>query len=270
MLAFTDHINGWVKGLSFSIEKRDKGYILFTITRNEKRNAINYEVMEGLSEVIKLSTEPGIKALVITGEGEKAFCSGGDLSVFHLLETQQDAYTMLSKMAEILYSLLTLPIPTVALMNGITVGGGCELAAACDFRLAKKGIKAGFVQGNQAITTGWGGGSILTEKLPHSVAMKILMEADLYPAEFLSSVGFFDMVYEDDHITECEKFLEKFLSKDVSVLQSYKKLWIQKWKASGLQKRIEEEVRNCSILWKSEAHLNYVKSFIHKKLAEKQ
>ncbi|MGG3466559.1 enoyl-CoA hydratase/isomerase family protein [Neobacillus pocheonensis] len=250
--------------MSYIIEKREKGYLLFTIARSEKRNAINYEVMEGLSEAIKISQQADMKALVITGTGEKAFCSGGDLSVFHALHTKEEAYPMLSKMAKILFSLLTLPIPTIALMNGTTVGGGCELAAACDFRLARKGIKAGFVQGNQAITTGWGGGSILAEKLPASFAMKLLMEAELQSAEYLKDGGFVDLLYENDSHAACEAFLEKLLAKDGSVLQSYKRIWLRKWEASMLYERIEEEVRNCSFLWESDAHLDYVKTFIRK------
>ncbi len=64
-----------------------------------------------------MASEPDIKALVITGTGDHAFCSGGDLSVFHLLQTKEEAYPMLSQMGEILYSLLTLSKPTVALIK---------------------------------------------------------------------------------------------------------------------------------------------------------
>ena len=108
-------MNGGEVELSYTIEKRDMGYLLFTITRSEKRNAINYEVMDGLTEAISLANDPAIKALVITGEGDHAFCSGGDLSVFHQLHTKEEAYAMLSKMSKILYSLLTLTKPTIAL-----------------------------------------------------------------------------------------------------------------------------------------------------------
>jgi enoyl-CoA hydratase/carnithine racemase len=250
--------------LSYTIEKRDKGYVLFTITRSEKRNAINYEVMNGLQEAIKRASEADSKALIITGEEEHAFCSGGDLSIFHLLHTKEQAYSMLSKMAAILYSLLTLPIPTIALMNGTSVGGGCELAAACDFRLARNGIKAGFVQGKQAITTGWGGGAILAEKLPAANAMKMLMDAELKTAEELKASGFIDDLFEKDALKSCEAYLEKILAKDLRVLKSYKRIWTRKWEETKLRERIEEEVRNCALLWESDAHHDYVKRFMNK------
>jgi enoyl-CoA hydratase len=251
--------------MSYSIEKRDMGYLLFTISRSEKRNAINYDVMEGLTEAIFLAKDPTIKALVITGEGDHAFCSGGDLSVFHQLQTKEEAYAMLSKMSEILYSLLTLTKPTIALLNGIAVGGGCELAAACDFRLARDGIKAGFVQGKQAITTGWGGGTILAEKLPVGDSMKLLMEAEIHTADYLRKVGFIDEIYSSSPISACEAYLEKLLTVDLKVLESYKMMWIGKWEESKLRERIEKEVNNCSVLWESESHHKYVKSFISKK-----
>lgn len=222
--------------------------------------------MEGLKEAVRIASESDIKALIITGEGSQAFCSGGDLSTFHLLHTKEEAYPMLSMMANILYTLLTLPIPTIALINGTAVGGGCELAAACDFRLARKGIKAGFVQGKQAITTGWGGGSILAEKLPAASAMKMLMEAELQTADELKNTGFIHTLFENDPLDACEAFIEKILIKDINVLQSYKKIWIRKWEATLLRERIEEEVKNCAWLWESDAHHEYVRSFINKKL----
>ena len=176
-----------------------------------------------------------IKALIITGEGEQAFCSGGDLSVFHALQTKEDAYPMLSKMAEILYSLLT-PETHHCLINGTAIGGGCELAAACDFRLAREGIKAGFVQGKQAITTGWGGGTILAEKLPASIAMKLLMEAEMQTAEYLKEIGFIDELFENDSLLACERFIKKLLSIDLRVLESYKMMLIRKWEETKLVK----------------------------------
>jgi enoyl-CoA hydratase/carnithine racemase len=251
--------------LSYSIEKRDSGYLLFTIARSDKRNAINYDVMHGLTEAISLAEDPSIKALVITGEGDRAFCSGGDLSVFHQLKTKEEAYVMLSKMSNILISILTMTKPTIALINGTAIGGGCELAAACDFRLARKGVKAGFVQGKQAITTGWGGGTILAEKLPAAGSMKLLMEADIQTAEYLKEVGFIDFIYSRDPISSCEAYMEKLLAVELSVLESYKMMWIRKWKESKLLERIEEEVSNCSVLWESESHHRYVQNFISKK-----
>jgi len=256
--------------MDYTIEKREQGYLLFTFRRAGKRNAINYEIMKGFKEAISLAEDPEIKALVITGEGEKAFCSGGDLSVFHMLETKEEAYPMLTKMAEILYSLLTLSKPTVALLNGLAVGGGCEIAIACDFRLARNGIKAGFVQGKQAITTGWGGGAILAEKLTGYQAMKLLMEAETYSAEELKELGFIDSLYENQPLEACDKFLANLLSMDQFVLQSYKNVWIRKWQETKLRERIEKEVQNCAGLWESEAHHEHVKKFITKKLTNKE
>jgi enoyl-CoA hydratase len=251
--------------LSYTIEKREKGYLLFTINRSEKRNAINYDVMKGLAEAIKRTEDADVLALVITGTGDHAFCSGGDLSVFHVLHTKEDAYPMLAKMSTILYSLLTLPIPTIALINGTAIGGGCELAVACDYRLARKGIKAGFVQGKQMITTGWGGGTILAEKFPVSTTMKLLMEAEMQTSEELKDVGFINAIYENNSLIACEAYLELMLSTDLRVLQSYKRMWIRKWEETKLRERIEEEVRNCSLLWESDAHHNYVKRFMSRK-----
>jgi enoyl-CoA hydratase len=251
--------------MDYTIERRDQGYLLFTIERNEKRNAINYEVMQGLDEAIRIANDSDIKALVITGSGDRAFCSGGDLTVFHSLTTREEAYTMLSKMSEILYSLLTLSKPTLALLNGIAIGGGCEIATACDFRLAQKGIKAGFVQGKQAITTGWGGGTILAEKLSASIAMKLLMEAEMQTAENLHRNGFIDELFTGSSFDACENFLQNLLTVDLSVLQSYKNIWIRKWLNNNLRERMAEEVHICAELWEGEAHHTYVKKFMSKK-----
>jgi enoyl-CoA hydratase len=244
--------------------EEENNYLRFTINRPERRNAINFDVMEGLEILLKLGENPKFKALIITGQGDSAFCSGGDLSVFHQLKTEKEAYQMLSKMASILYRLLVFPKPTIALVNGSAVGGGCELATACDFRIGKKGIKAGFIQGKLAITTGWGGGSFLLEKLDPTIALKLLLSADLYDAEELFSMGYFNKIYEGDSRYACEQFLDKMLNLETEVLSAYKRLLVGKWEETKLHKRMEEEVRRCAKLWESEAHHKQVDRFLSK------
>ncbi|WP_261179315.1 enoyl-CoA hydratase/isomerase family protein [Anaerobacillus sp. CMMVII] len=105
-----------------------------------------------------------MKIVVLTGAGTDAFCSGGDLSIFHHIHTKGEAKEMLLKMAKVLHKLFFFSKPTVAYLNGTTVGGGCEIATACDFRIAEKKLKIGFIQGRLGITTGWGGSTYLMER----------------------------------------------------------------------------------------------------------
>lgn len=249
---------------AYLIEEKT-GYLLFTVNREDVRNAINYDVMDGLEKFLDMGKDKAYKALVITGAGESAFCSGGDLSAFHQLKTEEESYQMLSKMSSILYRLLIYPKPTVAILNGSAVGGGCELATACDFRIGRKGLKAGFIQGKLAITTGWGGGSILLEKLGTANALKLLMTADLYESEQLLALGYIHELYEGDRQQACDIYIEKMLKLETDVLVAYKKMVVSKWEETNLQKRIQEEVRSCAKLWQSEAHHQQVASFLKDK-----
>jgi enoyl-CoA hydratase len=250
---------------SYVIQQPSTDILMFRITRESIRNAINYEVMEGLEHALnEVEENKRIKALVITGEGEQAFCSGGDLSVFHGLKTKEEALPMLQRMGNLLYRLATIPKPTVALVNGIAVGGGCELATACDFRLAREGTKMGFIQGTLAITTGWGGASLLYEKMDVYRAMKILMEADVYPVETLADWGYIHKIIAKPEFKEVESFLERMVLRDVNVIQSYKKVLVQKWVQNGLKERMDNEIKTCSELWEKDAHHEAVRQFLNK------
>ncbi|WP_419392506.1 enoyl-CoA hydratase/isomerase family protein [Cytobacillus praedii] len=248
----------------YMLEVHEDGLAVFTINRPEMRNAISYEIMDGLGEALAVAEEDQIKALVITGVGDKAFCSGGDLSSFHQLKTEEEAFEMLNRMSELLVRLFFLPKPTIALLNGIAVGGGCELASACDFRLARKEVNAGFIQGTLAITTGWGGGTFLSERVTSSNAMKMLMEACLYNSDELKDMGFIQSVYTGDPIESCRTFLNKMLVLEGDVLKSYKGMFIRKWKEAGVEERVKQEVRNCAVLWQGEAHHKQVDKFLKK------
>lgn len=247
------------------VEKDKRGFTKVLFNRPEKRNAVNYQFMNELESILsEAAHDDEIKLLVLTGVGSEAFCSGGDLSEFQDLHTEAEAFTMLSKMGEILYKLAVFPKPTLALINGSAVGGGCEIATACDFRLAKSGVKLGFVQGTLGITTGWGGASLLLEKIPEQKALKLLLDAKVHKAEEAKEFGFVDEIVGVG-MDGWESFAEDFLRHETGVLMAYKRLLVHKWQGSGLKGRMDAEIRECSKLWASDEHHAAVDRFLNKK-----
>ncbi|WP_096154743.1 MULTISPECIES: enoyl-CoA hydratase/isomerase family protein [Bacillus] len=237
----------------------------FTINRPEKRNAIDFDVMDSLKNaLLEVKGNKKIRGFVITGSGDRAFCSGGDLSVFHSLRTKEQAYDMLSKMGSILYDLMVLPVPTFAYLNGTAVGGGCEIASACDFRIAKQNVKVGFIQGKLGITTGWGGSSMLLERVNYPEAMQMLYSSKLYEATEAKEIGFIQHVVTKNSYGELMGKIHSQIAPSANVLRSYKMVAIQKWEASNLKQRMLDEIEQCSILWEKDEHHDAVDQFLMK------
>ncbi|ETP68683.1 hypothetical protein G159_11335 [Planococcus glaciei CHR43] len=247
--------------MSYKIEMADE-ILTFTIDRPDIRNAINEGVMEGFEELTKKVHKSNPRFVIITASGSQAFCSGGDLSVFHELKTKEQAYPMLKRMSEVLYAIKTLPVQVIALVNGAAVGGGCEIATACDYRLVREHAKCGFIQGTLAITSGWGGGSYLFETLQHDRALKMLSDARAYPADELLENGWATKIVRDD--ADIEAFIHSMKKIRPEVHRAYKEIAIRKWQASGLKDRVESEVRRCAELWEADVHHEAVDNFLAK------
>jgi enoyl-CoA hydratase/carnithine racemase len=239
----------------------------FTINRPQVRNAINLDVIVGFEKLVSaVHNDSSVKFVVITGYGEEAFCSGGDLSIFHGLHTAKDAFPMLDRMATVLYNIATLPVPVIALVNGHAVGGGCEIATACDYRLVSSRAKCGFIQGSLAITSGWGGGTYLFEKLPRQdLALQMLSQAKPLSATAMLNNGWATQVYEDDKEQALETFLAEMKKVEASVHRAYKQMLIRKWAGQNLLNQIREEVKTCSILWEADEHHQAVQKFLTKR-----
>ncbi|KGR80454.1 enoyl-CoA hydratase/isomerase family protein [Ureibacillus manganicus] len=251
--------------MTYKIDLTD-GVLTFTIDREDKRNAINDEVMNGFKEIVTYINEHNdVRFLIITGTGEKAFCSGGDLSEFHKLQTEQEAFGMLSKMGKILYDIATLPVPTIALVNGAAVGGGCEIATACDFRLVKRGVKCGFIQGTLGITSGWGGGTYLIESgIKQDFALKMLVDSSTYDSDKLLEIGWATRVFEHSQEQALEDFIVNMKKIHPSVHHAYKEMKLRSWKEKNMFERVMEEIKLCAKLWESDAHNEAVNNFLNK------
>lgn len=249
-----------------SIQTYENGIALFQIDRPEKMNAINFEVMNDLEVFLNhVDANDQINYVVIKGSGERAFCSGGDLTEFHHIHTAEEAYPMLGRMAGLLYRLASLPVPVIAIVNGTAVGGGCEIASACDYRVVSANAKAGFIQGTLAITTGWGGATQLFEKLNrHDTVLKMLSEAKIHTADELLSIGWASALYEGNSDEGLAEFMERLLEIHPSVHKAYKQAAIAQWQSNDVEKRMFQEARNCARLWESEAHHEAVKKFLNR------
>lgn len=127
------------------IQERRGSALWLTLNRPQARNALTFGMYDGLAEVCSgIGDDPEVKAIVITGAGEKAFAAGTDMKQFRAFATPQDALDYEHKMDVVLGAVEKCPVPTIAAISGACTGGGGGIAAACDIRIATADLKFGF------------------------------------------------------------------------------------------------------------------------------
>lgn len=240
------------------------GIATVTFHRQQVRNAVNLEMVEELHQALdQFLADEQVKVVVFTGEGS-TFLSGGDLEQF-LSVRGTDSYPLLKKAGDFLSRLYRFEKPTIAMINGHAIGGGCEFAASCHFRFASREAVLGFVQITMNITTGWGGGSRLLCKLPESKALALLLTGDRMSALEAKEWGFVDRVLQAEELAPFTySFAEKIARQPLSSIQAY--LRMLEWRREGmaLEECVEKEIRQCSEMWGNEGHLRAVAPYLRK------
>ena len=171
----------------------DHGLAVLTIDRPHARNAISLETMDQLDKA--LDGAQGARALVVTGAGDRAFVSGGDLKELSALRTELDAANMAFRMRSICDRIAGFPGPTIAAMNGHALGGGAEFAVAADIRLAADDIKIGFNQVALEIMPAWGGAERLVALVGYSRALLLAGTGTVIEATEAERIGLVDKVF---------------------------------------------------------------------------
>jgi enoyl-CoA hydratase/3-hydroxyacyl-CoA dehydrogenase len=179
------------------LKKEPKDKIAWLVlNRPEKLNTINEDLTRELQQTLaEVEQDKEIRVLIITGAGEKAFSGGADLSVFMSGVTPIYAQYIAGKGHEILAMIDRLPQPVIAAINGYAYGGGCEIALACDFRLATKRAKIGLTEVNLGLIPAWGG----TQRMPRVIGLTKAREAIMfgkqYTADEALEIGLVDRVF---------------------------------------------------------------------------
>jgi enoyl-CoA hydratase len=176
-------------------EERDRiGFITFN--RPKVLNALNHATMEELEQVLVHAREnENVRALILTGAGEKSFVAGADISELAVQTPVSGKETALFGQS-VLQRFETLGKPTIAAINGFALGGGCEVALACTMRLASKTAKLGQPEVKLGIMTGYGGSQRLARLCGKGLAHELCLTGEMISAEEALRIGLVNHVYE--------------------------------------------------------------------------
>jgi 3-hydroxypropionyl-coenzyme A dehydratase len=172
----------------------NNGIIIIKINRPEVLNAINVDVIAELSNTIDaIGLDDNIRAVIITGAGEKSFCAGADLNyVVNLSPIQAERYA--TTIHNLLNKIESLPRPVIAAINGYALGGGCEIALACDIRIASSNAKIGQTEVKVGIPPGWGGTQRMLRLLRVSKAKELIYTGRMIGPDEALQIGLVNKV----------------------------------------------------------------------------
>jgi len=182
------------------IERRPDNIAIITINRPEVLNAINVDVIAELSSAIDIvSVDDNVKVVIITGKGERSFCAGADIRyVANIDPIEAERYASL--VHSMLNKIENLEKPVIAAINGYALGGGCEIALACDIRIASASAKIGQTEVKIGIPPGWGGTQRMFRILGPAKAKELIFTGEMIAAYEALKIGLVNKVVSLDDV----------------------------------------------------------------------
>ena len=195
-----------------------KGHIaVATINRPKALNALNSQVLEDIDQLVEqVKADDEIRALVITGSGEKAFVAGADIGEMSTL-TKAEGEAFGKKGNDVFRKLETLPIPTIAAVNGFALGGGCELSMSCDIRLCADTAVFGQPEAGLGITPGFGGTQRLARLVGMGIAKQLIYTAKNIKADEALRIGLVNAVYPLEELMPAAEKMDETIAKNAPI-----------------------------------------------------
>jgi enoyl-CoA hydratase len=175
--------------------EREEAVALVTIDRQEAMNALDVSTLTELRDRLRELADDDTRVVVLTGAGEKAFVAGADIKYMSGLDVDE-AKDWGALGHEVGRLLETMPKPTIAAVNGFALGGGCEIALACDIRYAASGARLGQPEVNLGIIPGWGGTQRLARVCGLGIAKELIFTGRLVDAEEARRIGLVNAVHD--------------------------------------------------------------------------
>lgn len=238
---------------------------VITISRADRLNAINPAMAGELEAVSRLvGDDKSCRALVITGAG-RAFCAGADIEALETLSGPDDHYRFLESIQVAMNAIESLSVPSIAALNGVAFGGGCELAIACDFRIMSNKARLGVPEIKLGLLPGAGGTQRLSRLLPPAIAKQMIYLGEPLDAESALSHGLVNEVVAPDAVLDTAlQWAERIAGLAPVALRSAK-LLVHGAALDGLVNGIEAERQAVSYLFQTEDATEGLRAFLEKR-----
>ena len=248
------------------VERRGSVAII-TINRPEKRNALNIQTRaEGAAVLDELRDDDAVRVVVFTGAGDKAFIAGADIAEFAGRTALSQRAIMLDR--GLFNAIDTFPKPVIAMVNGYCLGGGCELALACDIRMASETASFGQPEINLGIIPGGGGTQRLTRLVGEGKAMEMILSGGIINAQEAFRLGLVNQVVSADQLeTKTMEIANRIAEKSPIGLRLAKEA-VKLASRSNLDEGLRREVDLFALCFSSEDKDEGVKAFLEKRKPE--
>ncbi len=236
---------------------RAEGVLQVTINRADKHNPLSRHMLAELRDCFEdAATDCELRCATLRGAGGRYFAAGGDLNDLAKVQSRDATVEMAEDSRAALDAVREFPVPVVALLNGDALGGGAELALACDMRVMAAHARITYVHGRLALSTGWGGGTDLFDLVGRARALSLLCRGEAVDAARALSWGLADAVAGEGQSPEeaLEAFVAPIRSLPAALARSFKAQALAKRRGEAREARRESELERFIESWLSEAH----------------
>ena len=179
--------------------EKKEGVGIITLNREDVRNALKAEVRQDIADSLQIAeNDPEVRVVIITGAGRKVFSAGGDIKQM----ADNTMWDVLERKPDIFAQIHNLPKPVIAAINGLALGGGCEMAMACDFRVAGENARIGQPEINLGIFPGGGATQRLQKLVGIGRAKELIFTGDILDAREAERIGLINKVFPADDLMD--------------------------------------------------------------------
>ena len=254
----------WSFDMSLVNVSKSEGICTIKINRPDKLNAMNMDVANDIIKVFKeIEGDDAVKVVVITGEGDKAFSAGADIAYMSTITPiESETYAKLGHL--LTYTVENCSKPTIAAINGFALGGGCELALACDIRVAADTAKMGQPEVTIGVCPGWGGTQRLQRTVGISQAKDLIFTGRIVKSDEAKEMGLVNKVVELAKLMEETNNIAKMIAQNSAMAVRMSKIAINKGRNSDIDTGLALELYTWGLCFTHPDRAERMTAFVNK------
>jgi len=244
--------------------EKDEEIALITINRPDKLNAMNLALMDEFITVLDSLEKDSSRVIIITGMGQKAFSAGADIEYMSKIgSAEAEKYALRGH--EVLNKIENIEKPVIAAINGYALGGGCELALACDIRFASSNAQLGQPEVTIGICPGWGGTQRLLRIIGPARAKDLIFSGRRIGAKEALSMGLINEIFPIENLISESKVYAKKITKNNSFAVGKSKMLVNRGMDTNLDTGLKLEIYSWSLCFSNKDREERMRAFVEKK-----